>query len=220
MSNGKANFANFPELSAASRAVTLRIMIRDMRPNGGAGVTTELGKVWQRVQSLFNEVCASGFNKSGFTNCQAYWAFSPVEKAELKDIVVYLVPSLGQSLIRRHHPNAFAQATQGLGGNVLLGGLTTVQGVANDPVALSEVYDDSPLNEEPEWLANTIFHECYHNKLAKGDEVHSMGSGFVGSVGGFLQHRLVLDKKLPLTSSDKEVMSQAIGLDRRQRVKL
>lgn len=195
-------------------------MIRDTRPNGGAGVATELGKVWQRVQSLFTEVCASGFNKSGFTNCQAYWAFSPVEKAEPKDIVVYLVPGLTASLIRRHHPTLFQQAMQGLSGGAVLGGLTAITGVANDPVVLSEVYDDSPLNKEPEWLANTMFHECYHNKLAKGDEVHSMGSGFAGSVGGFLQHSLVLDKKLPLMSKDKEVMAQAIGLDRKQRVKL
>src|SRR5262249_25686570 len=64
----------------------------------------EPGVIWQRVQDIFTEFCQESGGR--FAGAQAYWCSTPLAANQLKawEVVVYILPSVTKSLIRRVFP--------------------------------------------------------------------------------------------------------------------
>src|SRR5262249_7377040 len=157
------------------------------------------GIIWGRVQDVFSSLCKESGGR--FAGAQAYWGSSPLAANQLEawEVVVYLLPTVTKSLIARKFPSLKSQLSKNDTGN------TVVQFAKN----LSEVYLDHPYHDEPELIANSIVHELMHNKLNKGQDMHSLAP-FVGDMGGFMQESLPRNKSLNTTSADRTNLGPAL----------
>jgi hypothetical protein len=154
------------------------------------------GVIWGRVQQVFTEFCKD----STFKRASALWLTAPVRVNDLQphEVVVYLVPNSGRSLIARNFPREFN--TNPPGPNTI--GLTK----PGFPI-LSEVYYDHPaLRDEPEFVANAIIHELMHNKLNMDDRMHALA----GPAGGFLEDTM---RRLSNLEQARRMRLEASGTD-------
>ena len=202
----------YATLPAAS-ADTLRVIIRSMLTGRDDYADDFKGTIKTRLGALFNEVLKSGDNKSTFKTAAIIWVDKPIERAEPKDIVIYLVKNLASGVIKRVDPATYhklARESQDERTGATIGGTGP---------SLSEVYSEAAYNDQPELVANTMFNESLHNKLNEGDEMHGEAK-FVGGGGGFLQADLPRRKDLELQKEDKQLLGLALSKDRPQRVGL
>ncbi len=156
-----------------------------------------------RLKKLFEEVTASSpHNTSNFKTCVVTWVDKPVDTLDPKDILIYLVRTIGDSLLRQAYPALGAQlAALSAADRKRICGTTT----AGVNPTYSEVYWDADYNQTTARVANTMFHECLHNKLDMGQSMHDLAP-MAGDIGGFLQGDLPSKDDLALTTKDKETM--------------
>lgn len=183
--------------------IGIRLMVKN--------AIAEPGIVWKRVQTIFTEFCTPDSN--GFSRASAHWMTEPVDATSLKphELLVYLVKGPDKSLIKHHYPKEFAKNPPDK--NTL--GLTA----PNQPGGnLSEVYFAHEfLKDEPIRIADVIIHELMHNKLNRGDDMHSFAP-FSGAEGGFMQDSfpalsdLAKKKGMTLHTTGVDVRSMALAL--------
>ncbi|HYE73627.1 MAG TPA: hypothetical protein VEF04_09850, partial [Blastocatellia bacterium] len=114
------------------------------------------------LKSLFDEVCQH--RNSTFSNSDFWWEPNAGDIAD-HELLVYLVPDQSSSIIRSINSGA------GLGP----GGTT----VFNNNYSLTEVYFNVGFNladaNPHRGLAVLCFHELMHNKLKRGNSLHTNG---------------------------------------------
>ena len=177
-----------------------RIIIRDMVSDAGwaSSPIEDLKTLRERIESVFNTYC--GATGSLFSSTQVLFMYEALTAHTIRnyELVVYLIDSAKKSVIARRMPSV----TIDLDGT----GLTFVGGAFN----LSEVYLNADYHTQSELLANTIIHECMHNKLNMGDSMHDLAP-FTGDPGGFAQQTLPSTTDLAPTSIDITTMAPALS---------
>ena len=181
-------------------ATVFRIVVRSMISDAAwdASPISDLDVTWARVTSIFTTFCKA--KGSIYTSATVQVTKKAVGANDLRpfDLVVYLVDSVGQSVISRRQrslkvdPNATGQ--------------TFVQGSLN----ICEVYLKHDYHSKAKLLANTVIHECMHNKLNKGESMHDLAP-FIGANGGFAQERLPNETDLQPSSVDISSMAPALS---------
>ena len=192
----------------------LRVVIREKMAK--ASDSDDRTACAERLKKVFEEVMASGQNTSSFKTCVVTWVDKPVEKLENKDILIYVVRTINDSLLNQAYPNLAQQLAKLTADEKKLLCGTTTAGV--NPT-FSEIYWDADYCQTTARVANVMFHECLHNKLDMGTSMHDLAP-MVGNGGGFIQGSLPSIDNLALTSVDKSQMGGKLGTDRPQKVKI
>ena len=137
----------------------LKIHLRD------SGGNYEYWKVRTTLENYFKRVCMT--QGATITDSSVmYWSTEefppklPFPGVEAHDLVVYILKSSSESIIRRVYKLIPDPDKAGL----------TVQNGVNNPM-ISEVYLDS-IEQSGDALAKMIFHELMHNKLQKYSDLH------------------------------------------------
>lgn len=177
-----------------------RIIVRSMISDAAwdKSPISDLDKTSDRVESIFTTFCQS--KGSIYTRAVVQITKKPVAANTPRpfDLVVYLVDSAGQSVIKQRQrsvkldPDATGQ--------------TFVQGALN----ICEVYLKHDYHSKARLLANTVIHECMHNKLNRGESLHDLAPS-VGGNGGFAQESLPNDTDLEPSNIDITTMAPALS---------
>jgi hypothetical protein len=181
-------------------ASIFRIVVRSMISDAAwkESPISDLDITWARVESVFTTFCQA--KGSIYTSATVQITKKAVAANALRpfDLVVYLVDSVGQSVIKRRQrsvkldPDATGQ--------------TFVQGALN----ICEVYLKHDYHSKAKLLANTVIHECMHNKLNMDDSLHNLAPS-VGGNGGFAQDGLPNDTDLQPSNIDITTMAPALS---------
>jgi len=116
---------------------------------------------FMELERLFNRVCADP--KCPFSESAAWWwSYKPFQPLP-HEPVIWLLESAGDSLIKKVYGDQPGKA-----------GLTKVRGNKGN---ISEIYLDHRANQGATAQAKMAFHELMHNKLQKGDELHTESTG-------------------------------------------
>lgn len=205
--------ADYATISAA-KTNELRVIIREKMAN--ASSADDRTATAARLKKIFEEVMSSAQNTSSFKTCAVTWVDKQVDTLDPKDILIYVVRTIGDSMLRLAYPALGQQlASLSLEEKKLLCGTTT----AGVNPTYSEVYWDADYCQTCERVANVMFHECLHNKLDMGTSMHDLAP-IIGAGGGFIQGSLPSSDTLALTSVDKTQMGAKLGTDRPQKTKL
>jgi hypothetical protein len=147
------------------------------------------------LKSLFDEVCQH--SGSAYSSSDFWWEPNAGDIAD-HELLVYLVPNSSSSIIRSLFPG------QGLGA----GGTTYF----NDNYSLTEVYFDVGFNladaNPHRGLAVLCFHELMHNKLKRGNSLHTQGGGGLA--------RATVYSNYTLSAGNKNLMAPALSRKRPQ----
>ncbi len=142
------------------------------------------------LKGLFDEVCQRP--ETTFTAAD-FW-YNP-NAGDIKDheLLVYLVANQGASVIRGIRPNQ----SLGPGGTTLF----------TSNWSLTEVYHSAAfdLNDANPWrgLAVLCFHELMHNKLKRGNILHTNGGGGLARATVFSDYTL--------SATNKQLMASALS---------
>jgi hypothetical protein len=181
-------------------ASVFRIVVRSMISDATLKKSpiSDLGKTWARVESVFTIFCKA--KGSTYTSASVQITKNAVAANALRpfDLVVYLVDSFGQSVIKRRQRSMKIDPKAP--------GQTFVQGALN----ICEVYLKHDYHSKAKLLANTVIHECMHNKLNRGESLHDLAPS-IGGNGGFAQERLPNDTDLEPSTIDITTMAPALS---------
>lgn len=155
--------------------------------NWGEGDAYAVGSY---LKGLFDEVCQH--QSSGYSSSDFWWEPNAGDIAD-HELLVYLVPSRASSIIRTISP--------GLG----LGPAGTTY--FNNNFSLTEIYFDVAFNladaNPHRGLAVLCFHELMHNKLKRGNILHTNGGGGLA--------RATVYSNYTLSAENKRLMATALS---------
>jgi hypothetical protein len=166
----------------------------------GVGYSADWGEgdayvVGNYLKELFDQVCSHP--ASAYSGGDYWWEPNAGDIAD-HELLVYLVSNRSNSIIRSLFPG------QGLGP----GGTTYF----NNNYSLTEVYFDVGFNladaNPHRGLAVLCFHELMHNKLKRGNSLHTNGGGGLA--------RATVYSNYMLSAENKRLMANALGNKRPQ----
>lgn len=161
----------------------------------GEGDAYEVGN---HLKALFDEVCQRP--ETSFSTSDFWYNPNPGDIGD-HELLVYLVPNQGGSVIRGLRPNQ----SLGPGGTTLI----------TSNWCLTEVYHSAAFNlaDANPWrgLAVLCFHELMHNKLKRGNILHTNGGGGLARGTVFSNYTLSATNKVLMASALSNKVPQYKG---------